>query len=400
MTIADRRSRSRFWQREMPSLLVLLSPFNFQRLPARSPRVLWLATQTASRLLRKSIPRAQMNLYSSYIGGSGGDFGFAVALDSSGNIYVTGETDSTDFPTTPNALKSGSQFGKYERNQLCFQGRPDARQASVTCCILRISAEHSISHHGIRQWNRDRFERHGVRGRAHGLATRRSPGRISLSQQRLRFKLHPAPASRTERRSLPSSTPLNRGPHLSYTPRTSAGMERTLPDQDLETRHLRLPKTAAGKTYLAGTTTSTDFPTTATAFQQSAPAAIAQGTVFLSSFDTTQLQGRRQLLYSSYLGGEAADFGDAIALGPGNVAYLTGSTSSLSFPTTPKAFQITGNSASIAFVSLIDTSASGNASLKYSTFLGGSQTNTALGIAADASGNGYVVGSTQGGDFQ
>jgi hypothetical protein len=155
---------------------------------------------------------------------------------------------------------------------------------------------------------------------------------------------------------------------------------------------------ATGKTYLTGTTTSTDFPTTATAFQRSAPVAIAQGTVFLSSFDTTGV-GAASLLYSSYLGGEAADFGDAIALGPGNVAYLTGSTSSLQFPTTPNAFQTIGNAASIAFVSLIDTSLSAGASLKYSTFLGGSQTNTAVGIAADASGTAYIAGSTHGADF-
>jgi hypothetical protein len=155
---------------------------------------------------------------------------------------------------------------------------------------------------------------------------------------------------------------------------------------------------SAGKTYLVGTTTSTDFPTTPNAFQQSAPAAIAQGTVFVSAFDTTQT-GAASLLYSSYLGGEAADFGDAIALGPNNVAYLTGSTSSLLFPTTSGAFQTTGNAASVAFVSLIDTTLSGSASLKYSSFLGGSQTNTAVGIAADSSGIAYIVGSAHGADF-
>jgi hypothetical protein len=55
----------------------------------------------------KMDPTGTQQLYSSYIGSSGGDFGFAVALDPTGDIFVTGETDSTDFPTTANALKPG-----------------------------------------------------------------------------------------------------------------------------------------------------------------------------------------------------------------------------------------------------------------------------------------------------
>src|SRR6202012_1430756 len=54
---------------------------------------------------------------------------------------------------------------------------------------------------------------------------------------------------------------------------------------------------ATGKTYVTGTTTSTDFPTTPTAFQLAAPAAIAQGTVFLSSF-VTAAAGPASLAYS------------------------------------------------------------------------------------------------------
>ncbi len=84
---------------------------------------------------------------------------------------------------------------------------------------------------------------------------------------------------------------------------------------------------------MAGTTASTNFPTTTTAFQQTTLAGNTGGTAFVSRFDTTKV-GAVSLLYSTYLGGDTAEFGDAIALGPSNVAYVTGSTNSLLFPAT------------------------------------------------------------------
>jgi len=155
---------------------------------------------------------------------------------------------------------------------------------------------------------------------------------------------------------------------------------------------------SVGNTYVAGVTGSTNFPTTSTAFQQALPPGNTGGAAFVSRFDTTKT-GAASLLYSSYLAGEAADFGDAIALGPSNVAYVTGSTNSLLFPATSGAFQSKGNSAGIAFISLIDTSLTGSASLKYSTFLGGSGISSGFAIASDTTGNAYVAGSTQGNDF-
>jgi hypothetical protein len=155
---------------------------------------------------------------------------------------------------------------------------------------------------------------------------------------------------------------------------------------------------SAGNTYVAGTTASTNFRTTLTAFQQTTPAGNTGGTAFVSRFDTTKV-GAASLLYSTYLGGDTADFGDAIALGPSNVAYVTGLTSSLLFPATSGAFQTKGNTAGIAFITLVDTSLTGSASLKYSTFVGGSQTNSAFGIAADTVGDAYIAGATQGSDF-
>jgi hypothetical protein len=158
----------------------------------------------------------------------------------------------------------------------------------------------------------------------------------------------------------------------------------------------------SGNAYIAGTTCSTTFPTTTqtantTAAYQTAPASNL-GTVFVSEIDTNS-GAPAQLLYSTYLSGGGQDLGRAIALGPNNVAYVTGSTNSVSptpFPIVPNpgAFQTTGFAAGVAFVSLIDTTKNAAASLTYSTYLGGDNGNTGLGIQADATGNAYVAGST------
>jgi len=340
-------------------------------------------------------PTGANELYSSYIGGSGGDFAFAVALDALGNIYVTGETDSTDFPTTPNALKPGPNTANTNGTSFVFKINPTLTgPASLLYSSYLGGTQSTITEMG-----------NGIATDANGLVYV-----VGLTASQPGLLLANFPVTATAFQSSPGAGIANGTAFLTKLDTTQSGSASLIYSTYLGGNGANasgpgfgdsafaVAEDSAGKTYLAGTTTSTDFPTTPTALQQSAPAAIGQGTVFVSSVDTT-IPGAGSLLYSSYLGGEGADFGDAIALGPSNTVYLTGSTSSLKFPTTFGAFQTTGNQASIAFVTLIDPALSGNASLKYSTFLGGSQTSTAVGIAADASGNAYVVGSTQGADF-
>src|SRR5256884_6857383 len=89
---------------------------------------------------------------------------------------------------------------------------------------------------------------------------------------------------------------------------------------------------SSGNAYVVGTTTSTDstFTTSATAYQ-SAPPANTAASVFVSRIATTQV-GPASLIYSTYLAGSIEDLGFAIALGPNNVAYVTGTTSSTDYP--------------------------------------------------------------------
>lgn len=161
---------------------------------------------------------------------------------------------------------------------------------------------------------------------------------------------------------------------------------------------------ASGNAYISGATASTNFPVTTqtanttAAFQSTPNTSNVLGTVFVSEINTNS-GAAAQLVYSTYLGGEGQDIGYAIGLGPNNVAYVTGSTTSLQFPTAASSgsstpFQTTGNAAGVVFVSLLDATKNGASSLTYSTYLGGNFGDIGFGIKADSAGNAYVAGST------
>jgi Beta-propeller repeat len=160
-----------------------------------------------------------------------------------------------------------------------------------------------------------------------------------------------------------------------------------------------------GNAYVAGATTSTDFPT-AVPLQASNHSASAgfPGNAFIFKFNTAG----SALIYSTYLGGSGNDTANAIAVDSAGNAYVTGSTTSTNFPTAAP-FQAANhavaptNYPSNAFVAKLNASGS---ALVYSTYLGGSgptgssvQYDTAYAIAVDGAGNAYVAGATASPDF-
>ena len=157
----------------------------------------------------------------------------------------------------------------------------------------------------------------------------------------------------------------------------------------------------SGDAYIAGATTSTGFSFTppSGAFQPACAldsANVCEGDAFVGKFNPA-LNGAASLLYFTYLGGSLADSGTGIAVDASGDAYVAGTTVSTNFPIFGSVFQPTyGGGNADAFVTELNPAAS---ALIYSTYLGGSNTDTASGIAIDTTGSAYVTGQTCSMDF-
>ncbi len=144
---------------------------------------------------------------------------------------------------------------------------------------------------------------------------------------------------------------------------------------------------AAGRATVTGVTGSSDFPTTPGAFDPSHNG----GDAFVMRLNASG----SALDYATFLGGNGADSGSALALDSEGCATVTGSTTSNDFPTTPNAFD-TSYSGGDAFV--VRLNANGSA-LDYATFLGGSAEDRGSALALDAAGRATVTGFTASSDF-
>ena len=235
--------------------------------------------------------------YSTFLGGEGLDIGYAIAVDALGSAYVTGQTDSLNFPTVAGSF--------------------DTTSAGVAAFVTKLK-----------------------------------PGGNDLVY----------------------STYLD-GP-ADYEQATGIAVD------------------SAGNAYVNGFTASSDFPVTGSAFD---PSHNGGG---YDAFLTKLNPSGTSLLYSTFLGGSNTEQGNGVAVDSAGNAYLTGVTVSADYPTTGSAFATTLNGFDYdAFFSKINTSASGGASLVYSTFLGGSNYEEGTRVAVDSAGRAYLTGRTYSSDF-
>jgi Beta-propeller repeat len=339
-------------------------------------------------------PAGASQLYSSYLCGSdtAGDSVFALALDSTGKVYATGLAVSGNFPTTANAL---IQAPITNTNGTAF----------VTKIDPTLSGAASLVYSSYVGGTNGDFA-NGVAADASGNAyiggiTFSNPGAAGSGG---------FPVMNAFQATAPSDIAVGAA-FLTRIDTTQSGNASLIYSTYLGGNGANVNNTFANfgdqifgvaadtsnNAYVTGVTTSTNFPPVS-AFQGTAIPGNSQGGGFVARIDTTK-SGTPSLAYSTYLEGSVSDAALAIALGPNNVAYVTGTTNSLDFHFTPGAFQTSQSGGGVAFITLVDTTMSGNSSVPYSTFFGGSGGDTGFGIAADSSGNAYVGGTTASGDF-
>ncbi|AXC13645.1 Cell surface protein [Acidisarcina polymorpha] len=138
---------------------------------------------------------------------------------------------------------------------------------------------------------------------------------------------------------------------------------------------------AAGNAYFSGETDTADFPVTSRALKAN--------NLHYSAFVSKLNASGSALMYSTYVSGNAPNL---FAVDNAGNVYLAGAN----IPVTPGAFQTTNSNYGKTSVAKLDSTGS---TLVYSTYLGGSIAEQAYGIAADSSGNAYIVGATQSNDF-
>ena len=327
-------------------------------------------------------------LYSTYLGGTPGDTAFGIAVDRSGHAYVTGVTYSFDFPTTARAFdRSAHVFGGSLLPVVdAFVTKLDPAQAGVASLV------YSTYLGGL----------YGDQGRA-----------IAVDDAGNAYV-----AGFTYSLDFPTTSNAFQ-PQLSGTPVTiedafitkldatgSALLYSTYLGGTTFDAAFGIAVDQGGHVYVAGSTNSTDFPTTPGAFQtvKSNPQSFA-GDFFVTKLDPAQA-GAASLIYSTYLGGSFDEGLGAVAgiAGPpvggiavdtfGN-AYVTGTTNSLDFPTRhplqPPPYDgsmIAAPGRNDAFVTVLNLSGS---ALLFSTYLGGANT-----LFFPGGGQEFVVGDDVG----
>ena len=288
--------------------------------------------------------------FASFLGGAGFDSAYSIATDSSGSVYVAGETESYDFP----GAGSGPARG---RDAFVCKLSPTGSSVLYTTILSGsgndVARAVAVDGSGIA----------AVVGSSAGPGFPVTAGALNTNYG----GLEDAFVAR-----------LDAGGMVLYATYLGAG------GSDVATS---VVLTQAGEAFIAGYTSSWQFPTTSTAPQRTHHGGIYDGFLL-------KLTAAGALSQSTLLGGAGNDTAQAIAATPDGSVCLAGYTSSGDFPLVNAAQA--RSSGGDAFVTCWRPS---DSTWLHSTYLGGMSVDEAYGVAVDVSGDVYVVGSTASADF-
>jgi uncharacterized protein (TIGR03437 family) len=318
-------------------------------------------------------------VYSTYIGGGNWDGFTSVAVDSAGNVYTAGFTDSDDYPVTTGALKT--------------KLHSSVADTSTDCVVTKLSAAGNGLVYSTYLGGTGEDSCLGMALDSQGFVYL-----TGATQDPFGFPFSDNAPKRTSGGFMDAFiVKLNQtGTQVVYG--TLFG------GRDIDSG-IAIAVDAQGAAYITGQTTSFDLPVTTGALQRTLAGVGTSPAARLGDAYVAKLNpdgGTFQ--YVTYLGGRNEDIGMGIAVDAQGNAYVVGNTLSDTFPTTTGAFQTTykglgGNQyfpGGDAFVAKINSTGT---ALLYSTYLGGSKDDWAVGVAVDSGGKVWVSGATLSSDF-
>ncbi len=366
-------------------------------------------------------------LASSYLGGSSTESGFSVTLDSGGNVYIAGQTSSSDFPTTDGAYDtslSGGLLGDafvsklngdltdllastYLGGSRIDYAYPAAIDADGNIYVTGMTTSsdfpttgnaYGTSHNGLQDVFVSKFG-----GDLSSLLASTFLGG-SFIEFAYSTALDPDGAIYVVGQTASSDFPVTKGAYDkslgggalygdAFVSRLSEDLTNLLASTFLGGSFVEFAYDIAidkgGNVYVSGATSSENFPATRGAYKKSLKGGID---AFVTSFKK-DLTGIRA---STYLGGTSDDYGYSLLIGPGKKIYLSGYTLSSDFPTTRRAYDTSANGDVDVFVARLK----GNLrKLVSSTYLGGFGKDYCYSTAMDSEGNISVAGYTQSSNF-
>ena len=300
-------------------------------------------------------PDGDQLLYSTYLGGESDDIATDIALDSSDNILVTGETDSQFFPIVNAYQDVGLGISNAFITKYNSQG---SAMVFSTYLGFGSSGRGIVADEDRNVW-------------VTGLTSTDSFPRVNAIQATAGGEVDAFVSQFDQDGALEFSTYLG---------------------GSLEDRASGIVVDSSGAIVVVGQTFSTDFPT-ANAFQPSRAVSdddAPNGDGFVTVIDPAS----PEWAYSTYLGGSANDSILDVAVGGQGGIFVAGSTDSDNFPTSSP-IQAKQEGLDV----FVTRFAAGSYAVTYSTYIGGSGAEIASGVDADDNGNVYVIGSTDSTDF-